>query len=184
LVGHTDDWEIDVMSATIRYALILIVLAATALTSVRAAAQTEPLGMYLAKGVNAEGSEYRGLVHIVRHGESFAVSWTALGMSGNTVVLKRVWVGLGILSEGMLAVSYYGPDAAGVVVYRIEENGERLAARWATLGEEGTVHVETLMKIPDTAPSPDAGEPSEEEPAPAAPEAPRSPQRDNRTVAS
>lgn len=171
------------MSATIRHALNLLVLVGATVAPVVAAAQTEPLGMYLAKGVDAQGSEYRGLVHIRRHGESFVVSWTSLEMSGNIVVLKSVWVGLGILSEGMLAVSYYGARATGVVVYRIEENGRRLAARWTTLDEDGTVHAETLMKLPDPA-GPDADGPSGEEPTPAAPEAPRKPQRDTRAIVS
>jgi hypothetical protein len=171
------------MSATIRYALILFVFVGTTVAPVVAAAQTEPLGMYLAKGVDAKGREYRGLVHIRRHGESFVVSRTSLEMSGNILVLKGVWVGLGILSEGMLAVSYYGAKAAGVVVYRIEENGERLAARWTTLDSDGTVHLETLMKLPDPA-GPDADGPSDEGPTPAAPGAPRNLTRDTGTVAS
>jgi hypothetical protein len=140
-----------------------------------AAAEHEIVGMYLAKGLNADGSEYRGLVHIVQRGESFVVSWTSLKMSAEVVVLKPVWVGLGILSEGMLAVSYFSPDTAGVAVYRIEENGHRLAARFTAAGEDGAVHSETLTRLPDDESGPesesDLSEPSNQRSAPAAPPA-------------
>jgi hypothetical protein len=162
------DPEAGAMSGTIRYALILLVLLVGVFAPGRAAAQTDFSGMYLAKGVNADGSEYRGIVRIIPHGESFMVSWTSLRMAGDVLVLKRVWVGLGIPSDGVLAVCYSSADAAGVVVYRYDDDGKRLAARWVVAGEDGRVHSETLVKLPDVGTDePDADEPPEgEEPAP------------------
>jgi hypothetical protein len=56
-------------------------------------------------------------------------------------------VGYGILSGHTLAVSYYGAESAGIIVYEIEEDGARLAGRWIVAGDGETVHAETLTRL-------------------------------------
>jgi hypothetical protein len=51
----------------------------------------------------------------------------------------------------MLAVSYYSARSAGLVIYRIEDAGKRLAGRWTVVGARGVVQTETLTRLPGEA---------------------------------
>jgi hypothetical protein len=140
-----------------------MILAALAQTPALVAADTVLDGMYMAKGLNPDGTDYQGLVQIVRHGDSFFVTWISYEVSADTILLTPIWMGVGIVTNGMLAVSYHGADRSGVVVYRIESDGQRLDGRWAVAGKDGTVYPETLTKLPDGGLDPPLIEPPAEE---------------------
>jgi hypothetical protein len=131
-----------------RSALLAILLATAGAAATPAPGESGLEGMYAAAGVNPDGSEYRAFVHIVRHGESFIVRWMFPQLSGEVVVLQPASVGIGIVNGGVLAVSYYTARSSGVVIYRIQDDGERLDGQWTVVGDSGAVHVETLTRLP------------------------------------
>jgi hypothetical protein len=155
------------MNRTVRHALAVVaVLAGLAATPVRAAGELELDGMYLSEGVNPDGSKYSGVVNITRNGDSFLVSWLAPQSQDGRVQLQPSSVGVGILNSDLLSVSYYAPKSSGIVVYRIEVEGHRLAGRWALAGDGGGVYSEILTKLPDSAAPPAIADPVEPRPAP------------------
>ncbi len=91
---------------------------------------------------------------IIRRGNTFLVSWMAPRVSDGAIEFVLMAGGVGIARGGMLAVSFYGQDATGVVLYQIEERGERLTGEWVSVNDAGgSRHVETLTRLPDaTAP--------------------------------
>jgi hypothetical protein len=149
------------------------------LTAVPARLGAEPApdldGTYLAQGANPDGSPYRGFVHITRRGDSFLVSWSFPESRGGVAVLALSSVGYGILSGHTLAVSYYGADSAGIIVYEIEGDGARLSGRWTVAGDAGTVYAETLTRLPARASAPSSSGPTAEEPKKVEPPAPEPP---------
>jgi hypothetical protein len=148
------------MGRTVRFALLAILLATAGVAATTPApGEFELEGLYAAAGVNPDGSEYRGFVHIARNGESFIVSWMFAQRSGEVVVLKPTSVGIGIVSSGVLAVSYYTARMSGVVIYRIEDDGKRLDGQWTVVGDGGAVHAETLTRLPGSALQPVEGDP-------------------------
>lgn len=135
------------MTFAARFALVLVLVASFP----QPAAAGEQLldGVYSLTGLNPDGSAYRGVVKIVSRGESVLVSWFFPRVSGETIVVTIASVGVGIVRGEMLAVSYYGQDAAGVVLYHIEEGGQRLKGEWVSaVDDSGAVHSETLTKVP------------------------------------
>ena len=131
------------------FALLLALLASVPQTT--AAGERQLDGMYSLTGVNPDGSTYRGLVKIMSRGESFLVSWIFPRVSGETIVATITSGGVGIAKGEMLAVSYYGQDATGVILYRIEEGGQRLTGEWVSANDNsGAIHSETLTKLPAT----------------------------------
>ena len=144
--------------------LVLAPLIALLVLPVALAHAAEPAleGMYTAHGVNPDGSEYRAVVKIVNKGESVHVAWMFPEVAGEETVLVLKSAGVGITGGGMLAVSYYGQDATGVALYRIENGGERLTGRRVS-ANGGTVHSETLTRLPVPAVAPDADHPRDSE---------------------
>jgi hypothetical protein len=138
----------DLMNTTVRCALVLVLFAAFAGATLPAADEPEIGGMYASRGMNPDGSEYRGLVHIAKRGKSFVVSWMFPVEANGKVVFEPASVGIGLVGTGTLAVSYYGARQAGVVLYHIEENGQRLNGQWTVAGNDGAIYVETLTKLP------------------------------------
>ena len=143
------------MGRAVRFTLVTIAIAGMAAVS-SAAGEPELVGIYAADGVNPDGTQYHAIVQISRRGESFLVSWM-FPTDAEPIRLEPSSVGVGVASGGMLAVSYYTPQTSGVVVYRIEDEGKRLTGRWALVGDDGTVHDETLTRLPEvsTPPLPD-----------------------------
>ena len=142
------------MRNPVRFALLLVLLIATAAPFARAAGEPELEGMYAATGMNPDGNEYHGVVHIEHHGESLLLTWMfpdGPADAGAQILLRPQAVGIGILNNGMLAVSYHGPRMAGIVLYRIEADGKRLTGQWTLVGDDGTIRPETLEKLPDDA---------------------------------
>lgn len=153
--------------------LVLASVAVVFLAASAQAAEGESTldGMYASTGVNPDGSQYKGFVHISHRGDSLVVSWMFPQTANGSMVLVPNSVGVGVVSDGMLAVSYYSSRAAGIVLYRIEEDGHRLAGHWTVAGSDGNVYTETLVKlpwqvVPGGGDSPDTAAPGAE-PAPA-----------------
>lgn len=149
------------MKRHLRFAVALLSMIA-APVAVAHAADPALEGMYTAQGVNPDGSEYQAVVRIVNKGESFHVAWMFPEVVDEGIVLVLKSAGVGITGGGMLAVSYYGQDATGVVLYQIENGGERLTGRRAG-ANGGAVFSETLIRLPAPAPAPaavpDSGQP-------------------------
>jgi hypothetical protein len=156
------------MNRTLISALAIAVIAHASGLAARAGEDVPAVGgIYLSKGLNPDGSAYAGLVEIVAHGESYLVSWIFPRSQEEAVVLVPTSVGVGIMTGEMLAVSYYGQRMSGVILYRIEEQGRRLAGRWVVAGDGGDVYSETLTRLPSTAPEPGlANPPADAEPTP------------------
>jgi hypothetical protein len=138
------------MARTVLPGVLLLVFGAIA--SVAASDSPPDLtGVYRCEGVNPDGTAYEGVVDIAKIHDTFLVRWT-LG-DGSSVI------GVGILSGGVFAVSYFG-GAPAVVVYKID--GDRLIGEWTMGGAEGTVYSETLTK---TASRPEIRRPAVKKPA-------------------
>ena len=101
-------------------------------------------GVYSCEGTNPDGKTYSGIVEIVKIRETYLLRWT---MPNDSQV-----VGVGIFSNGMLSVSYYG-GTPSLVVYSVAENG-RLDGKWTAGGAEGEVFSETLTRMPEGMPKP------------------------------
>lgn len=112
----------------------------------QASEQPEIVGFYECQGTNPDGTEYKGLVEIISVRGTFRVHWTL----DNT----EVW-GVGVYRNGVFAVSYFG-GAPAIVVYKIEDNGNRIVGEWTMGGRaEGRVYPEVLTKTdrrPDSDP--------------------------------
>ena len=108
------------------------------------AAETNLIGTYSCEGTNPDKTTYEGIVEIVKNGDTYLVRWT---MQDDSQV-----VGVGILSAGVLSVSYFGGTPA-IVVYSIGENGQ-LNGKWTAGGAEGELFKETLTKMPEGAAKP------------------------------
>ena len=154
---------------------VILVTVLVALPAAQAADEPTLVGTYVSKGLNPDGSEYDGVVRIARHGDSFVVGWMSAVAADQRMLLVPTSVGVGVMSGGMLAVSYYSRQMAGVVLYRIEEDGQRLAGSWAVAGNDGAVYVETLTRVPeaDALALPPPSAPRSEEQRPRAPARPR-----------
>jgi hypothetical protein len=100
-------------------------------------------GVYECQGVGADGRAYRGAVIIEPDGKRFVLQWY--------VAAQRTAIGLGIREGNVLAVSFFGPDAGGVVLYRID--GTRLIGQWSAPVTAGQVFEETLTRVGDAPPA-------------------------------
>ena len=106
------------------------------------APQSDVSGTYRCDGTNPDGTEYHGVVEISKLRNTFRVRWT---MDDGSIT------GVGIMSNGVFAVSYFG-GAPAVVVYKLD--GTTLVGEWTMGGIEGAVYKETLTKDPSAAPKP------------------------------
>ena len=103
--------------------------------------QTELSGVYRCNGMNPDGTAYQGIVEISKLRNTFRVRWT---MDDGSII------GVGIFSNGIFAVSYFG-GAPAVVVYKLD--GTNLVGEWTMGGIEGAVYKETLTKTDGAAPA-------------------------------
>jgi hypothetical protein len=106
------------------------------------AAESDLAGRYACEGKSPAGRPYHGLVDIVHLDDTYRVIWTLAGDSGE---LQQV-MGVGILSNGIFAASYFG-GGPGVAVYRIE--GRKLVGEWTIGGADGATYPETLTRVSD-----------------------------------
>ena len=135
------------MRPTLRLVLLIVAVAWSAPPAAHGAEPTLE-GLYDAEGVNPDGSAYRGVVKILRRGESFLVAWMFPRDDGDEIRLVPQSAGVGVMNGGMLAVSYYGQDLTGVALYQIENGGQRLSGRWVPANGDGAVRSETLTRAP------------------------------------
>jgi hypothetical protein len=122
----------------------------------QAADEPDISGVYRCDGVNPQGKAYRGMVEIVRMNDAFQLRWTFPQSSDAAL-------GIGIVSNGVLAVSYYGGDMAGVVVYKLSDD-KPMVGEWTVVGSEGGVFRETLTRLPGHGAPADGAQPSERAP--------------------
>jgi hypothetical protein len=126
-----------------RRIVLLGVVVAAVCTFSPMAAQTqgaELSGVYRCNGMNPDGTAYEGVVEISALKNTFRVRWT---MDDGSII------GVGIFSNGVFAVSYFG-GAPAVVVYKLD--GTNLVGEWTMGGIEGAVYKETLTKTEGVAP--------------------------------
>ena len=150
------------MGRTLRVALSVAVLIAVMAPAARGADEPGLDGIYALKGLNPAGTEYRGVVAVVHERDTFVVTWMAPYSDGETMALVPIAVGIGIRDGEMLAVSYFDGETAGIVLYRIEDEGRRLAGRWVVAGGDGKACAQTLTKLPGEVSEPAAPEPSDD----------------------
>jgi hypothetical protein len=138
------------MRRALMHVMPMIALAGVLVMPLPAFAEPELEGMYLARGVNADGSQYQFVVEIAKFREVFIVMTTIADASEEGVRPTLAAIGIGIRNGDVLSVGDYTPDSARVVSYRIEDGGRRLAGRWTYVDGDGTVHEETLTKLERT----------------------------------
>ena len=117
--------------------LVVLALVGSVRVTAGQAPESDLTGVYSCEGVNPDGSPYKGMVEILKVKETYLVRWT---MPNDNQV-----VGIGILSNGILAVSYYGGSPAIVTFSQTSEG--RLDGKWTMGGAEGAVFTETLKKM-------------------------------------
>ena len=132
-----------------RIALLGVIAIAVCAFSPMAAQGPQPelSGVYRCNGMNPDGTAYQGVVEISKLQNTFRVRWT---MDDGSII------GVGIFSNGVLAVSYFG-GAPAVVVYKLD--GTSLVGEWTMGGIEGTMYKETLTKTEGAAPPRPAPQP-------------------------
>jgi hypothetical protein len=127
-----------------RRALLLVLgvaIAAPVAAATDSPAATDDIaGMYACDGVSPDNHPYHGTVEIVRLDDTFRVIWTLAAESGE---LQQV-MGVGILSNGIFAASYFG-GGPGIAVYKID--GRKLIGEWTIGGADGTTYPETLTRM-------------------------------------
>ena len=141
-----------------RFALPVIALIAIGAVPVSSAGQPAFDGVYLARGTDADGNEYRRAVNIERHGDRFTVTWVSAQVVGEVIILEPTWVGVGIAIGDTLSVSFVAEDTLGIMVYKFGGDGQ-LSGRWTMAGDDETVYSETLTRLPDILPEPAATDP-------------------------
>ena len=124
------------MARTMVSVFALVVALQAALPAAQPAAVADVTGAYLCEGVNPDGTKYRGTVDITKVDDTYRVQWT---------MAEHSLTGIGIFSNGVLAVSYFG-GAPGVIVYRPGDG--TLVGEWTVGTAEGAVYAETLTKMP------------------------------------
>jgi len=151
--------EEDDMTRARRFAVGIIALVAIGVVPVFAA---EPVfeGVYIAHGIDSDGTHYRRAVNIERDGDKFAVTWVSARIVGEAIVLEPTWVGVGIAIGDTLSVGFVAGDTFGIIVYRAGADGQPLSGRWALADDDGVVHSETLTRLPDVVPESTTVDPS------------------------
>jgi hypothetical protein len=105
-------------------------------------------GVYACEGVSADG-RYRAMLELVQHGDQVHARWTfAEGLQV---------LGIGLVRNGVVAISYSGPVAVGLVVYEVE-NGAISVGDWITPASQG-VYREWVLKLPHALRQPQRDEP-------------------------
>lgn len=122
----------------IRRLLVLLALVSVLNLAVPAPILAHDLsGTYQCVGVGPNGAQYRGVVEIMKNDQTYRLKWT--------IAPDGVYLGIGILKDDQLAVSYFG-QVLGIVLYRIQK-GPQLVGEWTMIGADGQVYSETLTKM-------------------------------------
>ena len=151
------------MTRARRFACGVIALVAIGMAPVSAVAEPAFEGVYIAHGVDADGHHYRRAVNIERDGDKFRVTWVSARMVGEAIILEPTAVGVGIAIGDTLSVGFVAGDTFGIIVYQAGADGQPLSGRWAVADDDGTVHSETLTRLPDVVPESNTVNPPEEQ---------------------
>lgn len=117
------------MNRVRRFALLLMVVAAMSVMPSPLFAERVFEGVYIASGKDSAGNEYQRAVEIERHGDRFIVTWVSARLVGEALVLEPTWIGVGIVTDDILSVSFVADYAVGIMVYRFGPNGQPAAGR-------------------------------------------------------
>ncbi len=126
--------------------LMVIAMMSTAPSSVMAQPVFE--GVYIASGADSDGITYQRAVEIERHGDRYLITWVSARFVGGVIVLEPIWVGIGIVTDDILSVSFIADYGGGVMVYRPGPNGH-LIGRWTLDGDDDEICSETLTPLFD-----------------------------------
>jgi hypothetical protein len=102
-------------------------------------------GQYQGEGDNARGGKYTATVTIAKRQATYVVKWE---------MPAQEQFGVGILEGDLLSVSWVTEGGAGIVVYKIRNNGDTLVGRWAQVGGDGQTFSEILTRKADQGKSP------------------------------
>lgn len=144
-----------------RFLVPTMAVVALGLVPLSSAAQPAFDGIYIARGLNSEGHQYRRAVEIARDGDGYSVSWVEMRVTDEALILEPTWFGVGIATGATLSVSFVAGETFGIVVYEAGQDGE-LSGRWRVVGDDGAVHSETLTRLPDPRPEPAEVDPRDE----------------------
>jgi len=136
------------MNRVRRFALPLMAVAAMSVMPSPLFAERVFEGVYIASGKDAAGNQYQRAVEIERQGDRFIVTWVSARLVGEALVLEPTWIGVGIVTDDILSVSFVADYAMGIMVYRFSPNGE-LAGRWTLEGDDEVICSETLTPLDD-----------------------------------
>jgi hypothetical protein len=103
-----------------------------------------------------DGRPYRGAVIIQSDGNRFVLQWY--------VGAQLSAIGLGLRDGNVLAVSFFGADAGGIILYKID--GARLVGQWSAPVANGQVFDETLTRVADPPPAATSPSPAPSKPRP------------------
>jgi hypothetical protein len=106
------------------------------------ATETDVGGVYACEGLRPDGVSYHGTVRIIRHNGTYDFLWSV----GDEE--QEQYLGVGILMDAVLSVSYFG-GTTGLVVYRVEhsDKGQKLVGTWTVPEADGKVAAETLTRV-------------------------------------
>ena len=130
--------------------VVLAALAVTALEAVVLAQKPDLAGTYRCEGMSPNGHPYRTVVDISKDDQTYVVTWYSR---------EGPAIGIGIVRNDTLSVSYFTGKDVGIVVYRIEK-GPKLTGQWSILGADGQLYPEVLTKMGQNAENRDEVEPA------------------------
>ncbi len=117
---------------------ILALVLCLSIPAQAAGAEVDISGTYRCVGTNPDGTQYRGVVEIVKNEGTYRVTW----MVGRHMTS----IGIGLVRDGNFTVSYVADGNLGIIVYRIQK-GPQLVGEWTMLGADPDLFPETLTKL-------------------------------------
>jgi hypothetical protein len=129
--------------------VVLTALAVTAFEAVVLGQKPDLAGTYRCEGMSPNGHPYRTVVDISKDDQTYVVTWYSR---------EGPAIGIGIVRDDTLSVSYFTGKDVGIVVYRIQK-GPTLTGQWSILGADGQLYPEVLTKFGQNAEHRDEAEP-------------------------
>jgi hypothetical protein len=117
--------------------VVLTALSVGAFDAVALAQNGDLTGTYRCEGTSPSGNPYRTVVEIAKDDQTYVVKWYSRGAPA---------IGIGILRNDTLSVSYFTGKDVGIVVYKIEK-GPKLSGQWSILGADGQLYPEVLTRV-------------------------------------
>ena len=129
--------------------VVLTAISFVAFDAVVLAQNSDLTGTYRCEGTSPSGNAYRTVVEIAKDDQTYVVKWYSRGAPA---------IGIGILRNDTLSVSYFTGKDVGIVVYKIEK-GPKLNGQWSILGADGQLYPEVLTRVGIAAENLDADDP-------------------------